>query len=218
MAKKCTCAPSLIQLRNEYNYLFPKRDKASDGCCPSPAHTAQNPKSDHEPWNGYARAYDLDEDYRPNLPTGKSLLKLIPVLLADSRTKYVIYEQHIYYPGGVVRAAKGHTAHLHISILNSAIHDIRPWNIATVFDITPGPAPEPPKEDDDMKIRIIDYADADGNGHAYSVFGNIATHMTDPADVAASIQMGVEYVAGPLPAHPFQGGVWFVDGPLRSTK
>lgn len=129
----CKTAPALLTARNELNALFPNRGKGSDGSCPSAAHTAKNPKSDHEPnAQGYSRAYDFDEAI--GLPGPSPLMPLIKVLLADPRCKYVIYEEWLYYPDGTVRKNKGHTKHLHLSIKNEAVLDTSPWNIKRAFE------------------------------------------------------------------------------------
>lgn len=128
----CQCAPALIRARDELSAVFPGRGRLSDGCCPSAAHTRQNPKSDHEPnAQGFARAYDFDE--KIGLPGPSPLQPLIAVLLADERTKYVIYEGVLYFPDGTTRDSSGHDLHLHLSIKNDATHDTRPWGIASAF-------------------------------------------------------------------------------------
>jgi hypothetical protein len=144
----CQTAPALLTFRNEANALNPKRSKASDGSCPSAAHHAQNPSSDHEAnAQGYSRAYDLDEKLGlPGLDPDKPLLPLVPILLADKRTKYVIYERRIYYPDGTSKVYTGvnaHDHHLHLSIKNEYVMDTSPWNIARAF--TPQE-----QEDEDM--------------------------------------------------------------------
>lgn len=135
----CICAPTLIVARNEYTLFAPGRDKSSDGCCPSAAHTAQNPKSDHEPGKtgvakGKARAYDFDEDWTTTGRGPSPLMPLVAHLLRDERTKYVIYEGILYYPDGTTRKNKGHEGHLHLSIHEWAVDDKRPWNIAQAFE------------------------------------------------------------------------------------
>lgn len=155
----CTCAPALTALRKEFTALFPGRDVSSDGCCPSAAHTKQNPKSDHEPGKagaakGKARAVDLDEDYAAHLGP-RPLDPLVPVLLADPRAKYTIYEAVLTYPDGTTRRNKGHDKHLHLSIHDWAVDDTSPWNIARAFTS---------QEDfmalnDNEQRRILDAAD-----------------------------------------------------------
>lgn len=84
----------------------------------------------------------------------------------------------------------------------------------------PTPPPTPPaQEDDDMAVRIAWYQDPNvpGKSHAYSIFGNQAKYMAHIEDVNESKKMGVEEVQGDLPVHPFQGGVAFLDGPLKNV-
>lgn len=134
----CRCAPALLELRAELNARWPERDRASDGCCGDAAHAAR--KSDHNPdAAGYAHALDVDEDLRPGLQNG-GLQFLVLVLLADPRTKYVIYEGRIYYPGSAPRAYTGsnaHLHHLHLSIKAGSTHDRRPWLGGTTDMLTP---------------------------------------------------------------------------------
>lgn len=129
----CACAPALKVARDELNALFPNRDKGSDGCCGDADHAAR--KSDHNPLNGYARAFDYDEDIVDGMGD-QELQGMALVLLADSRTKYLIYEAQLLYPDGTVKPYTGvnaHRQHLHHSIKDSAVHDTRPWGIARAF-------------------------------------------------------------------------------------
>ncbi len=125
----CSCARSLLQLRNEFNAIWPLRDKASDGCCGDAAHQAR--KSDHNAdASGFAHAFDTDEDLSEGLHT---LQWLVRHLLRDSRTKYIIYEGFIYYPDGTVNVytgANAHKMHLHLSTKAGTHNDVRSWKIA----------------------------------------------------------------------------------------
>ena len=136
----CQCAPALLQLRKEINVRWPDRDKASDGCCGDDAHAAR--KSDHNPTDGYAHALDIDED----LDAGThSLGFLVPILLADSRCKYVIYEGEIHYPPSTTKPYTGvnaHKQHLHLSIKSTATFETRSWLAA--------PNTPPPAMEEDM--------------------------------------------------------------------
>jgi hypothetical protein len=137
----CKTAPALLTFRNEFNALAPGRGKASDGSCPSKAHSGQNPTSDHEPNDeGLSRAYDLDEKLGlPGLDPAKPLLPVVPILTADRRCKYVIYERRIYYPDGTSKSYNGvnaHDKHLHLSIKNQYVHDTSPWGVAAAFQAT----------------------------------------------------------------------------------
>lgn len=147
----CTCAPSLVALRNEVNALFLRRDKSSDGCCGDAAHAAR--KSDHNPTGGYAHALDIDEDIEP----GRDLLWLKPILLDDHRTKYVIYEGRIAYPDGADKPYTGpnaHLHHLHLSIKSTATFDTRRW-------IPPGTTTTPPpRTEEDFTMAGLSRLDA----------------------------------------------------------
>lgn len=188
----CTCAPTLIVARNELTACFPPRDKSSDGCCPSAAHTAANPKSDHEPGKtgaakGYSRAYDYDEDIAAG--RGPSPLKpLVAHLLKDERTKYVIYEAVLYYPDGTTRKNKGHEGHLHHSIKDSAVHDTRSWHIADAFRVPPPFLIPEPQENDDMVI-LVPEAGTD-KGRAFLVSGNQRTALA-PEESAGLRDAGI---------------------------
>lgn len=154
----CLCAPALRRLQSEINDKWPDRDRSSDGCCGDSAHAAR--KSDHNSdATGYAHALDIDENLAPS-PDPKPLLWLVPVLLRDSRTKYVIYEKRIYYAackthgaacfvtdGHAYDGINAHDKHLHVSITATATFETRSW-LATVpaappeeEDMPPAPAP-----------------------------------------------------------------------------
>ena len=125
----CRCAPALVVLRHEVNARWPNRDKASDGCCGDAAHAAR--KSDHNAdANGYAHAHDFDEDLFTGAGDRPLWDTLRPVLLADPRTKFCIYEARIMYPDGTNKPYTGvnaHKHHLHLSIKATATYDIRRW-------------------------------------------------------------------------------------------
>lgn len=159
----CRCAPALVQLRDEINEAFPARDRSSDGCCASSAHSSQNPKSDHEPdAAGYAHALDIDEDIAP----GRDLAWLWDLwrVRPDPRIKYLIYEAQIVWPNSATdrrpRAYTGpnaHRHHMHVSIIATATHDTSPW----LDRLTPDPVPEVP-----MRIH---YVAADGADQVVTV-------------------------------------------------
>jgi hypothetical protein len=153
----CKCAPALLQLRKEVDERWPERDRSSDGCCGDAAHAART--SDHNPdASGYAHAEDIDENIAPNL--GDAPLRfLIPLLLADERSKYVIYERRIYYRdcnvhgkgcwlagGHAYNGINAHEHHLHLSIKATATFSVRPWLLALNA---------PPEEDDPMADPIV---------------------------------------------------------------
>lgn len=130
-------APSLMQLRNEINALWPKRDKSSDGWVGDTAHAAR--KSDHNPdWDngGIIRAIDIDED-------GIDAERVLRHIMRDFRTNYVIYEGKIYQRVNDFAArnyigANAHTKHIHVSIM----HGVKYENSAITW--IPVAADEPP--------------------------------------------------------------------------
>jgi hypothetical protein len=140
----CRCAPALVQLRNELDFFFPGRDKASDGCCGDAAHAAR--KSDHNPdAEGWAHAYDIDEDIAPaaDLAGLWSAWRAFP----DPRLKYLIYEGLIVYPNSttdrrprVYTGPNAHRLHMHVSITATATHDTSSW-LAGIFGVQ-DPVPE----------------------------------------------------------------------------
>lgn len=118
-------APALLTLLRQINDQWPGRSKASDGTLPSAAHSAANPTSDHETGN----ALDITRD----TSSGPDLEELAAVLLADPRTKYVIFDRRIANPSieaGAWRAYSGaspHTHHLHLSVRDDGRDDPSPW-------------------------------------------------------------------------------------------
>lgn len=129
-------APSLIAYVREADRLYPNRDRSSDGSIGDLAHSSR--ESDHNPYDGWVHAVDLDEDIAP----GTDLRGLAAHLLAsrDPRIRYVIYEGRIFksYVDPAGHAAwtwmpytgpNAHTQHLHLSInrTDQARTDLRPW-------------------------------------------------------------------------------------------
>jgi hypothetical protein len=119
-------------LRAQIDKAYPKRSKVSDGSIGDRKH--QSRRSDHNPnAHGVVCAIDITEDHK----TGPNLAKLIPLLLKDKRTHYVIYERKVYNPsiqGGKGRPYNGvnaHSQHLHLSVKQDPdIYDrIFPWAI-----------------------------------------------------------------------------------------
>ena len=110
----------------EATQLWPKRSKASDGICPSAAHTKANPDSDHEDGN----AYDLTH----NPKGGCDCAAIVAALIGrrDPRVKYLIFNRQIYNAkdGFAPKPYNGrdpHTSHMHCSIYESGRDDTRAW-------------------------------------------------------------------------------------------
>jgi hypothetical protein len=143
-------AKSLATLRAQIDKRWPHRDRKSDGTIGDTRHQAKGTKSDHNPNKaGVVTAFDVTRDAKH----GPDLKKLIPLLLKDKRTKYLIHDRHIYAPaiqGGKARPYTGknaHKQHLHISVSsNPDMYDRTfPWLIEapTVTKPTPPIAGQP---------------------------------------------------------------------------
>ncbi|ARU50146.1 hypothetical protein CBR64_20870 [Cellulosimicrobium cellulans] len=124
-------APALDALRAEVDARWPGRDRSSDGAIGDPSHQAR--KSDHNPdWSagGVVRARDFDVD-------GIDVNALTAALLADDRTRYVIYDRRIAtrVPGGFrwdpYTGVNPHTGHLHVSVRGGRYYenDTSPWDL-----------------------------------------------------------------------------------------
>lgn len=129
-------APSLIQLVVETDERYPDRDRRSDGSIGDAAHAAR--QSDHNPYEGWVHAVDLDEDLEP----GRDLADFVAHLVSsrDPRIRYLIYEGRIVksYVDSAGRipwlwhpytGPNAHTQHLHVSINRAAAarEDLSPW-------------------------------------------------------------------------------------------
>lgn len=115
----CTCAPVCLDLRNEANWWFPNRDRASDGCCSSRTHQQQNPTSDHDVGN----AWDLDADLKP----GHSAHQWADQLAERAKAGEAPWVSYIISNGRIFnmavapywrpyRGSNPHTQHVHVSI------------------------------------------------------------------------------------------------------
>lgn len=136
-------APSLAQLRSEFNSEYPGRDKASDGWIGDPSHAARtsdhNPDyslPDDDPRDGVVRALDVDKDLFPG--SGAEFARLVEHVADDPRLKYAIFNGRIKNPGMPWRKYTGsnsHASHAHLSLKHTAQAEL---------DLTrwlPGPAP-----------------------------------------------------------------------------
>ena len=98
MARLCAAG---VTLRNQINFRFPKRDKASDGCIGDSAHAKRrgwglNGKgSYHNPApNGYVHAIDIDEDFGRRGDSMKLALQLAEYCrlgLDNGRIAHIVY-------------------------------------------------------------------------------------------------------------------------------
>lgn len=113
--------PCLVQLRTEFNQLFPDRDKSSDGWIGDAAHSSRD--SDHNPApDGQVHAIDVDRDLAP----GVDMLDYVNHVIARCRTglenrlTYVIYNRHIWSASNGWRrsdynGSNPHDKHAHFS-------------------------------------------------------------------------------------------------------
>jgi len=127
---------ALIQLREQVDDAFPKRDRKSDGWLGDARHlNAANP-SDHNPdADGWVRALDVDADLNRDPETmGKLVNQIRKRARRDGRLNYIIYNGKIASKKSLWtwRAYKGinpHRSHAHLSALASADRDDKFWDI-----------------------------------------------------------------------------------------
>lgn len=124
----CTPAPACRAALAEATALWPNRSKASDGICPSAAHTAANPNSDHE----RGEAFDVTND--PGAGCDCNRLSALLVARRDPRVKYIIWNNRIIGPGSkdgwswsAYTGKNPHTSHMHVSIVPAARNSEAPW-------------------------------------------------------------------------------------------
>jgi hypothetical protein len=137
-------AKSLETLRSQINTHYPKRSKVSDGTIGDAAHAKT--KSDHNPKEGVVCAFDITNDPK----NGPDLVGLVPLLLKDHRTRYVIFNSRIYNPSiqaGAARTYSGknaHRKHLHLSVNWTYKDQTQDWTLAPTGSapapVAPGPA------------------------------------------------------------------------------
>lgn len=122
----CPPAPACRAVLVQASARWPKRSVASDGICPSAAHTSANPTSDHELGN----AVDLTHDPANGVDAHAWAEELR--VRVDPRVKYVISNRRIWNPSVSPewRGYSGlnpHEKHAHVSILATAREDCSPW-------------------------------------------------------------------------------------------
>jgi hypothetical protein len=135
-----TPCPASRAALDQATAIWPARDKASDGLCASPDHSAQNPTSDHEPDSrGICHAYDLDDDPAVGLDVWAQFNAMIA--RRDPRVKYLIKNAMIWNPSIAPYwrpyfGSNPHKMHGHCSILTAHENDTSPWFPSTSGDIT----------------------------------------------------------------------------------
>jgi hypothetical protein len=144
-------APSLLLIVEQFDKVYPTRDRRSDGSIGDQAHASRS--SDHNPYDGFVHAVDIDED----IATGRDLKAFAEQLEAsrDARIRYVIYEGRIlkaYASNGKPAwswhkydGPNAHEQHLHLSIDRTAAarDDLRPWPLT--------PTEEPDMQSDERQ-------------------------------------------------------------------
>lgn len=135
-------ARSLDVLLRQLNSLAPRRSKASDGSIGDAAHASRS--SDHNPWfgPGIVTARDFTHDPAGGLDCHWLAARL--VMSGDPRIKYVIFDRRIWTPGAGWKSYTGanpHTAHLHLSVVASALCDND--NAWALGGSAPAPQPQP---------------------------------------------------------------------------
>lgn len=140
-------APSLRNLFDEINEVWPRRDRRSDGWIGDKAHQAR--QSDHNPDSrGIVHAIDIDRD-------GINVNTVISACIRDDRpTSYVVYSRRIWtrsrnWESREYRGSNPHTSHIHVSILHGTNWESERWNWG-ISSAAPGTAPAPVMATDDM--------------------------------------------------------------------
>lgn len=141
----CIPAPAAKAVLAQATARWPGRSTASDGICPSAAHTAQNPTSDHE------RGMAVDLTHSPATGCDAHAWAEALRVARDPRVKYIISNGRIAasyavagYPAWAWRPYSGsnrHSSHVHVSLKDEARNDVSPW-----FGVTAASH----QEDDDM--------------------------------------------------------------------
>lgn len=167
---------SLAKLRDEFNNLAPKRDKASDGWIGDTAHSAR--ASDHNPdEKGAVHAIDVDVDLK--VP-GLSMEKVVQFLLArcrsgqETRLKYMIFNRRIWAKSAGWRqqdylGQNPHDHHAHFSgvYTEAAERSVKSWELDNI---------DPPEEP--MTTPAQNWAqDVDPSAGTYSASGALWTTL-----------------------------------------
>lgn len=198
--------PCLVQLRDEFNAVAPRRSKASDGSVGDLAH--QSSQSDHNPDEtgnvpirdadrvNEVHALDVDADLNvPGLTMGMVVAFLVARCRsgAERRLRYIIWDRRIWsasdgWPAaGVAYHGKSpHTEHAHFSASYDSDHeaDTRPWHLQEALPVTAPTA--------DQNAAATVGKDIDPGAGTYSLGGAVWTTLARsaylnnlPGDLAA---------------------------------
>jgi len=125
---------ALVQLREQFDDSYPKRDRKSDGWLGDARHSATI--SDHNPDNdGWVRALDVDSDLDRN---PESMAKIVNQIRKrarkDGRLNYIIFNGRIASRKSLwvwtkYRGINPHRTHAHFSALPTADRNNKFWNI-----------------------------------------------------------------------------------------
>lgn len=129
--RACRPSQAALTLLEGATKHWPDRRRTSDGTCPSEAHHAANPASDHEPnAAGVSCAVDLSHDPPCDCATIADAIREA----RDPRIEYVIFNGRIFSsypylgtPAWTWRKASGHYHHMHISLNEGHLDDDSPW-------------------------------------------------------------------------------------------
>lgn len=114
--------PSLVQLRNEVNQMFPDRDKRSDGWIGDDSHATRF--SSHNPTpEGAVRGLDIDVDDHD--PRKDLRLTVVQAAKGDPRVWYIISNGIIWSSTHGFRARKYTGANQHFSHVHVSVHENR---------------------------------------------------------------------------------------------
>jgi hypothetical protein len=126
-------AYALETLLKQYNALYPKRSKVSDGWIGDTAHQSAGSASDHNPdANGIVRAQDFTHDPANGMDCNVESLRVVNSL--DPRTAYLIWNRRIWEPGKGWNTYTGknpHDKHMHLSVKAANGDDASPWKITS---------------------------------------------------------------------------------------
>ena len=131
----CTCPPVCKAAMSSATHMAPGRSTASDGCCASGGHHAQNPNSDHEPGRGgFAHAVDITHDVQAGFDSWLEAdrLRMACKLGVEKRVKYVISNRRIAsriddWEWRRYSGANAHAHHMHISVVDGYELSTEPW-------------------------------------------------------------------------------------------